>query len=413
MHEHSRTLLIGWRGGVGTAAQGLLTTHPRGRELAAETRLFLLDAEPPHGPPFAPLVDAEVLPPQKLCSGEDLEAVIARCRIDRVIDLGTSNTLASVRACARARADYLSTCYDPLTYPASGPPEGPPLMEGARALLPAARPAIETGSHLIASGMNPGVVSALLLRGLERFAELAGVGEHELDIHAIVLTEIDTTHALEGAPAADVFAMSWSPEHCLSEILEPSASIVRGGEITPLGHPPIAARYRARCGEDVALGFAVPHEELVWLGARFPRCELSYVYQLPAAAEAALRAHPQRSAEDWETARLIPPRIDARALEGFDRMGVLLCSRRFGELWMGFHTTMAEAQRFETSATELQVAAGVLAGWAQLGERAGIHLVEELDWRRFLRDAEAILGPATEVWDPDAPPRLLADRQVC
>jgi hypothetical protein len=405
-----RTLLIGWRGGVGHATLNLLAYHPLGRRLAEGLELVLLDADA--SAPPAPPPGAEILAPQTLRRGDELRALLARHRIERVVDLGASNTLAAVRACAETGADYLSTCYDPLTYRAHGPPIGPHLMLGARDLLPARRPTIGRGSYLIASGMNPGVVSALLLAGLEAFATRAGVSAaHELDLHALLLTEIDTTEAQEPA-ARDVFAMSWSPDHCLSEILEPDALAVRGGEIARLGHRPIAARYRARCGDELAEGFVVPHEELVWLGARFPSCEMGYIYQLPPAAEASLRAYPDRPAEAWKTRRLIPPRVSAESLRGYDRVGVLLCSRRFGELWIGFTTTMDEGGCYGTNATELQVAAGVVAGLVQLGETPGLHLVEELEWRRYLRNAESILGDAEVIWDREAPVQSLAERRI-
>ena len=409
-----RTLLLGWRGGVAHATLNLLAGHPFGQKLAGASELFLLDADSSRPAPEPPLA-AQVLPAQTILGGDDLFAILGRYAIDRVLDLGASNSLASVRACADAGADYLSTCYDPLHYRAHGPPTGPLLMRGARDLLPERRPAIARGSHLVGSGMNPGLVSSLLLSGLGRFAERAGVASArsvaELDLYAILITEIDTT-ATGDAPAEDVFAMSWSPDHCLSELLEPDALVMRGGEVASLGHPPTAAHYTARCGHGAIRGFVVPHEELVWLGARFPSCEMGYIYQLPTAAEAALRSAPAREAKDWKTRRLIPPRVDSEALGGSDRVGVLLCSRRHGELWLGFDTAMEEAIRWRTNATELQVASGVLAGWAQLGQVAGLHLAEELDWRRYLRDAESILGPARVVYDPDAPVRPVAGRRV-
>jgi homospermidine synthase len=97
---------------------------------------------------------------------------------------------------------------------------------------------------------------------------------------------------------------------------------------------------------------------------------------------------------------------------GQDRVGVLLCSRRFGELWMGFDTDVATGLAFGTNATQLQVAAGVLAGWSQLGQRRGIHFVEDLDWREFLASASEVLGSPVVVHDASARPTPLADRVV-
>jgi homospermidine synthase len=89
---------------------------------------------------------------------------------------------------------------------------------------------------------------------------------------------------------------------------------------------------------------------------------------------------------------------------------VLLCSRRFGELWLGFDTDVGAGLALGTNATQLQVAAGVLAGWTQLGRRVGIHFVEKLDWQGFLGVVGEVLGPTVVVHDPTAVPLALADR---
>jgi homospermidine synthase len=97
-------------------------------------------------------------------------------------------------------------------------------------------------------------------------------------------------------------------------------------------------------------------------------------------------------------------------LTGQDRVGVLLCSRRFGELWLGFDTDVSAGLALGTNATQLQVAAGVLAGWIQLGSRMGIHFVEKLDWQAVLKVVGEVLGPTVMVHDPMAVPLTLADR---
>jgi homospermidine synthase len=92
-------------------------------------------------------------------------------------------------------------------------------------------------------------------------------------------------------------------------------------------------------------------------------------------------------------------------------VGVLLCSRTFGELWCGFETDVAEGLRLGTNATLLQVAAGVVAGWAQLHDAEGVRVVEQLDTRAYLRDVAALLGAFRVVHDPHAPFTPLADRR--
>jgi homospermidine synthase len=115
------------------------------------------------------------------------------------------------------------------------------------------------------------------------------------------------------------------------------------------------------------------------------------------------------SPEQWQTRQLCPPWT--RNLAGRDRVGVLLCSRRFGELWVGLDTGMESGLRMGTNATQLQVAAGVLAGWSQLGIQKGVHFVEDLDCRQFVATACEVLGPPVIVHDADAAPRALADRR--
>jgi hypothetical protein len=211
--------------------------------------------------------------------------------------------------------------------------------------------------------------------------------------------------------SSEVFSMTWSPLHCLEELFEPEAFAAREGRVVGLGHAPTAERYRARCYNRHILGIAVPHEEIATLARRLPSVEIAFLYRWPRSARRALAAHPTRtSAEAWSIRRLYPPWT--QALTGEDRVGVLLCSRRFGELWLGFVTDVSAGLGFGTNATQLQVAAGVLAGWSQLGTRQGIHFVEDLAWRAFLDVAIEVLGPPVVAYDRFALPRPLAGRSA-
>jgi hypothetical protein len=231
----------------------------------------------------------------------------------------------------------------------------------------------------------------------------------DLGLYAILVTEEDTTRENGPSPDDDVFAMTWSPAHCLEELFEPRAFIARNGAIDGLGHGPTERMYSARCGTTVISGMAVPHEEISTLAVRFPSVEIGFIYRIPAAAARALAARPERrTPAEWKTRRLYPPWTED--ISGEDRVGVLLCSRTFGELWMGFATDVRKGLPFGTNATQLQVAAGVIAGWLQLGTRRGLHFVEDLDWRAFLSVVTAILGAPHVVHDPAAPVRVFRDR---
>jgi homospermidine synthase len=328
--------------------------------------------------------------------------------VDQVVDLSSLDTIECIRACDAAGASWLDTSIE--HWPGMAPPAWHELILRA---LPPARPDLAGGSHLVGSGMNPGVVNALAFYGMQVFARIAGVAPsaQALRLHAIVFTEEDTTVEEHAEPSGGAFPMTWSPLHCLEELLQPDATIARNGRIAVLGHAPIDARYRARCGDRHIDGFVVPHEEVLTLAARFPDVEIAFLYRIPPAARAALAAHPwRRRPDDWPLRRMYPPHT--WRLRGRDRVGVLLCSRRFGELWVGYDVHVEDALRLSTTATQLQVAAGVIAGWAQLGSHPGIHFVEDLDWREHLSIVNQILGPPTVVHDADAPVLALADRRV-
>lgn len=402
-----RALVLGCHGGVGRAVLALLEHSAPGRRLreSIET-LTLVDRAQPD--PGVPVRDAVLLPPAQVNSSRDLERLIQAHDVTQVVDVSSIDTVDCTRACDELGVDFLCTSVE--EWPGRG---SVPTDHAIARLLPPRRPALEHRSHLVGSGANPGIVNALAFTALEEFAARAGTAPtvDALDIHAVLITEEDTTVELDARHSTGVFPMTWSPIHCLEELFEPAAFAARGGKVVGLGHPPTESWYCARCGDRLIEGMAVPHEEIVTLARHLPSAEIGFIYRIPPAARRALEAHPdRRSPEAWQPRRLCPPWT--WNLSGRDRVGVLLCSRRFGELWMGFDTGMALGLSMGTNATQLQVAAGVLAGWDQLGSRKGIHFVEDLDCRRFVATASEVLGPPVVVHDPAAAPRSLADRRA-
>jgi homospermidine synthase len=377
--EFHRALLIGWRGGVGSALLRLLAGHPAGWRMAGRLAALVLPN----------WLDADGLARQ-----------IELHRIDQVIELADVDTLAFSRVCAARGVDYIAAS---MQKPGDG--EDALTMPAARALLPSHRPDVGDASHLIGTGMNPGVVNALVFAGL---AELARRGVPEADLYAIYITEEDTTARAGGDLEDDVFPMSWSPRHALQELLEPHAMYVTHGELARCAHRPHERHYAVRCGPGEIAAMVVPHEEVVTLGARFPTVERAFCYAIPPAAAAALRRHPARELEAWRTHKLYPP--GEWQLTGGDRVGVLLCTRSHGELWIGFDIPNARAAPYGTNATLLQTATGLLASWHLLGTRRGVHVVEDLDWRALLEVVEQVLGAPEVHHAPDAPVRPLAAR---
>lgn len=358
---------------MGSALLRLMAGHPAGKRFAGE-----LDG----------IVLSGWVEPQQLAN------TIRDQRISEVIEVADVDTLVFSRICAELGVDYLCASVQ-----CDREPTAAPMLR----LLPGKRPEIRA-SHLIGAGMNPGIVNALVFAGLHAFEQRV---KRRPDLYAIYVTEIDTTARADGY-SDEKFAMSWSPRAALDELLEPSATYFARGQLANLPHPPPARNYAVRCGEEEIAAMVVPHEEVVTLGSRFPAVECAFLYAIPTTAAAALRAHPERKPEDWATARLYPP--DTADLVGHDRVGVLLCSRDHGELWIGFDTQIADGARFGSNATLLQAATGVLAGWRMLGTRRGIHFVEDLDWRAYLAIVEDVLGPAQVQHDPSARVRTLAER---
>lgn len=381
-----RALIIGWRGGVGSALLSLIGGHPAGRRLSKA-------------------MDGIVLAATRVDEAS-LATLLREHRVDLVIEVADVDTLAFSAVCAEHGADYVTAS---MQRQACGDEEL--TMIGACALLPEHRPDVGDASHLIGAGMNPGVVNALVFAALEelgcRVARPPTLDA--LDIYAIYVTEQDTTE-LAGSDLTDELPMSWSPEHALDELLEPHAMYVANGSVQCLPHRPHERLYRARCGTHEVAAMVVPHEELVTIGHRFAPVECAFFYAVLPAARAALRRFPERKPDEWRTRKLYPPY--ETALQGHDRVGITLCSRTYGELWVGFDTSMELACRYGTNATLLQAASGVLAGCTLVGTRRGVHVIEDLDWRRYVAIVEEILGPRCVHHRPDAPVRELSARAI-
>jgi hypothetical protein len=390
---------------------GVLSRHSMGRRLADDhDALLLLDAAEAPDPVALPY-GARPLPSNTVASTRDLLGVIEAHDIDVVLDLAGLGALDCARACGATGVDYLCTSLE--NWPEPAPDRRAPhrrQLLHARNLLPDNRPNLDGGSALMCSGMNPGLISALVETGIERFARRvnADATASALDLYAIALTEHDTT-TCDDLPS-DVFPMTWSPQLCLDELFEPVTMMTVDGEPVELGHAPHEALYRARCGDRIIEGYMVPHDELVTLGHRFPEVEIAFFYRLPPQAHAYLQASSAPDPSDFDVT-LIEPAVSGH-VHGRDRMGALLCSRSHGELWVGFDTDAEQGLAYGTNATELQVAAGVVAGWRQLGSIAGLHTVEELDAGALLGDAQSILGQFVEHHDPLAPVTPLRARRA-
>lgn len=391
---------------MGRAFTSLLTGSAAGRHLKKQLEaLYLVDAVPSAE---APVAGATRLKPTTIRSADDLGRLVRDHRITQVVDLSSVDTVDCTAVCDELGADFLSTSVEEWAGHTPLPTD-----EAIARLLPPRRPLLIRRSHLVGAGANPGIVNALVFKAIETFATRAGVAPtlEALDLHSVYITEEDTTVDRRVPADPQVFPMTWSPAHCLEELFEPRSFAARNGASESLGHRPTERLYEARCGDRIIEAMAVPHEETTTLSWKLPDVELAFLYRISEPALRALARHPERdTADDWTTRKLYPAR--GLELSGRDRLGVLLGSRKYGELWMGFDTDVSAGARFDTNATELQVATGVLAGLSQLGLRKGLHFVEDLDWSRYLATVTQVLGEPLVVHDRKAPARSLVERAV-
>jgi saccharopine dehydrogenase-like NADP-dependent oxidoreductase len=273
-HSPRRALIIGCHGGVGYAVLALLQHSAAGQRLREQLdAILLVDRELPDRP--VPLEQGVLLPPTTIGSADDLARLVREHHITEVIDLSSIDTLDCTRACDELGADFLCTSVEEWPWRGSIPTD-----EAIMRLIPPQRPELSRRSHLVGSGANPGIVNALAFAAIEEFARRAGVAPtpEALQLHAILITEDDTTAARDAPQGDDVFAMTWSPAHCLEELFEPRAFVARHGIVAGLGHAPTERRYRARCGDRFIDGMAVPHEETVTLARLLPDVEIAFIY---------------------------------------------------------------------------------------------------------------------------------------
>ncbi len=398
-------LIIGFNGGVGRATISLLQQSTTGKKLSKTyNNIFLLDKNADVQPVNNSLF--KTLPATRVDGPEILKNIIREYNIDQVIDLASLNTEDCARACEELGADFFCTSVE--EWPGQ---ESVPTDTVISKFLNKERLGLKKQSHLIGSGANPGIVNALTFAAMEAFAKKvdAPATATGLDLQSIFITEEDSTREPEVTYDGMVFPMTWSPLHCLEELFEPRSFVAYNKEVRDLGHAPTDKLYSVRCGDRIIKGFAVPHEETRTLAEKIPDVEIAFIYRVPESARRALKNRPTaRKLEDWHPFTVIPPRITK--ISGTDRLGVLLSSRKYGELWLGFDTDVAKGLELGTNATQLQVAAGVVAGLEQLGNKKGIHFVEELNWEKYLEAIYSVLGKPQVVYNPSAEPLTLTER---
>lgn len=404
-----RALIVGAFGGVGQAVLTLLQRSVEGKKISSNyQKIFLFDKRLPHlGIPLSH--NMEKLPQAYLENSEQLRALLLENKITQFIDLSSIDTIECAKVCEEEGVDFLCTSIE--EWPGQNTI---PTDEAILKLLPPHTPAYNKQSHLVGSGANPGIVNALAFAALKEFSQKVKVEPtvEALGVHSILITEVDTTEEIEPkTTSTDIFSMTWSPAHCLEELFEPRAFYIQQGEVCDLKHKPTDRYYRVRCGEEHILGMAVPHEETKTLARAFPDVDIAFVYCIPEKARKVLEKY-----KDTDQIKSLPTKIlrppYTTQIKGKDRLGVLLCSKTYGEFWLGFDTDVEQGLKLGTNATQLQVAAGVIAGWEQLGDKKGFHFVEQLNTEKYLSTVQGILGNTVSVFDSQAPSLNLLERRV-
>lgn len=406
-HLKKRPLIIGSNGGVARALLSLLEKSQAGQDFYENVEMLYLVDQNPQTEPLS-LPRCQTLEPKKIQSEEDLSSLIKKFNITEVIDLSSLDTIDCIQVCDDLGVHLLSTSVE--EWPES--PFVPTDQATYKLILTKKKNNLEKG-HIVGSGANPGIVNALVEKGFYNFLEKVEGAEsiEDLDIQSILITEKDTTKSPSLSFSEKMFPMTWSPEHCLEELFEPRAFFAKSGEAYSLEHSPTAHLYRAICGDEWIEGMAVPHEETLTLSKKYRNIRFAFIYDIPSFAKKALLRRPKKkNTEQWDTLTLCPTHIED--LVGYDRLGVLFTSKKFGEFWMGYETTMERGLKFGVNATQLQVAAGVLAGWKQLNQSTGLRFVEDLDSKAYLNTVDQVLGSPKSFFYPNHSPKLFKDRKT-
>jgi homospermidine synthase len=313
-----------------------------------------------------------------------------------MLDFADLDTREIAAACAARGVSYLNTSYGvwPAEYRARGARAR--IMLRAREIRSElARWSVPPGVNLIlGSGMNPGVINAIVVEAVRRIARGAALHPSEIErsLRRIVLTESDTTR-VGACFEPNEFPATWNPTHVYEELTEIQTGYVRAGETCWLAQRPVDTRVTAWAAGRRFVGMLVPHEEVVTLGERYPSAEIGFVYAIPDQTQRRLARIAAR--EHLQPVLLAPPRF--ASLAGEDTVGVLLDVGEHGTYWFGFENAHEEALPYGTSATLLQVAAGAAAGLGALlaaNDRwPGVRVVEDLDTAAYLTRVERVLGP--------------------
>lgn len=393
-------MLLGAAGGIGSAFVNILAQNDIAHSIIPlGTKLFLVDrcVDIKVTGQLKAKYDVTVISGFNISSHMDLEKLLIDYKINALIEVADIETIEFVQVCVSLGVLYLNSGYG--VWPEVYAKEHPRCLMLVRA-LEIRNAIINRGARInsgviLGSGMNPGVVNALVERGIERLANINLIDKAALvaDLKYIIFTEEDTTTVPEASLFKDAeFPITWNPQHAFAEFTERSTGYVSQGRVQWVDSRPLDYTLDVICNDKMINGMLVPHEESVTIGEKYPGITSGFIYRIPAIS--ALHLPKVRNLQLITPVLLVPKSFE---LEGSDTVGVLLQTTRYGAYWLGYKNEHHQAIGYDTNATLMQVAAGVLAGTSILLKSfSRISAVEDLDYQTYLDTVSQILGPIIE-----------------
>ncbi|QXI32219.1 saccharopine dehydrogenase C-terminal domain-containing protein [Pseudomonas promysalinigenes] len=368
---------------------------------------------------------------------DNLEELL--CDLDAesfVVNLSVDvSSVALVSLCQKKGARYIDTCIEPWAghYVNADAEPAERTNYALRETMLALKSQCQNGpTAVVAHGANPGLVSHFVKQALLNLrSDIFGVSQPipqtrqqwaklcaDLGVKTIHIAEHDTQIAkLPKRPGE--FVNTWSIDGFIGEGCQPAEL---GWGTHELSFPPEGQRHTTGCNSAIylnrpgasvrlrtwtpafgpCLGFLITHNESISLsdyltcfdnGQATYRPTVNYAYH--PCNDAVLSIH-ELSGCSWNS------QPDKRILHGRDiafggdYLGVLIMGHEKNAYWFGSYLENAVAQKHnaESSATSLQVVAGVVSGmkWAINNPHCGIVEAEEMDFNFILDSARPYLG---------------------
>ena len=396
----SKTLILGAAGGVGGAYINILAKSPIANEVIPYgSTLLLADKEPICAmESLRQRYFIKVISDVYIGDKISLIALINKYAISCVIELADIETYDFLSVCSYFGIPYLGTGYGvwPKVYEDKHNSRAQILIRAREIRSNNNRlPYSQKSSYIIGSGMNPGIVNALVENSIHWLSNKRHVSPDCIieDISHIIFTEEDTTSVSTQFDNKQ-FPITWNPIHAYEEFVEPLTGYLDNSKTVWVTSSPYQSSYSVWCMDKLITGMLVPHEEVVTIGEKYPKAQTGFIYKIPRVSKQQLDIINKLSTIE----PILLNYCKYKNLKGYDAVGVLLQTHSYGCCWFGFKNFHNEAAIYQTNATLMQVAAGVLAGTAALLDaKPGVLVTEDLDTEAYLKLVEHILGPIIKV----------------